>query len=153
FNISLNTGYITTSMKLTPEVLAKALTQAYPTDLPDFYPAGAVQPPAWARANPLNLSFDPEFQQLNNVGTQDGNLFPRFSQSTETTAPLLVGDKSGLIQQVWKWVQSGAPARALLAGTPDTKFNVTADPDYVQLHLDTTLSANFPRAYAGILNQ
>lgn len=153
FDVSLGTGYITTSMKLTPELLAKALTQVYPTDLPDYYPASAVPPPAWAAANPLNISFDPEFAQLNNVGTTAANLFPRFSQSTETTAPLLVGDKSALIQQVWKWVHTGSTASAWLGGTADKKFNVTVDPDYVKLHLGTTVPANFPRAYAGVLNQ
>jgi hypothetical protein len=147
FNINLSTGYITNSMKLTPGLLAKALTQVYRSDLPDFYPAGGSPGPSWSLTNPLNVSSDPEFQKLNNVPAA----FPGFA-STETTAPLLIGDKNALIQQVWKWIQSGATASAWLDGTPDNVNHITADPDYVSLKLGKTASAIFPRVYQGVLN-
>ena len=56
---------MTTPVKLTPELVAKALTQVYLYDLPDYYPD--VQPAGTdvGGENPLNITNDPAFQTLN----------------------------------------------------------------------------------------
>ena len=46
FNINGKAGFIDTPVHLSPELLAKALTQVYLTDLPDYYlPTGLPGPP------------------------------------------------------------------------------------------------------------
>jgi hypothetical protein len=160
FNINLgSSGYITTPIKLTPLLLAKALTQSYREDLPDYYSGGiplGVTPtstsdpgidagPAWSQPNPFNITEDPAFQTLNPG-------IPATPAGPE--APLLTEDHSGLNQQVWNWVQSSSAAKTWLGGTPDASDgNMAPDPDYESLDLGTnTNSDSFPRAYSTCLN-
>ena len=124
------TGYITTPVNLSPELLAKALTQVYRYDLPDYYPnptvAGIlpVLGPAWSVGNPLNISFDGQFQRLN----PDSAIwnFP----VTFSLAPLLTEDHSALNQQIWQWIQADPGASAWLnKGTPDLPtFDTRVEP-------------------------
>jgi hypothetical protein len=151
FNINeAPAGYISTPVKLTPELLAKSLTQVYRTDLPDFFlPAGnQFQGPAWSTSNPLNITKDPQFQQLNpEVPVNGGGNGP--------TAPLLTEDHSGLNQQIWQWIQADSAAGAWLdKGTTDaTNAVTTSDPDYSALKLGTAPAIDsFPRAYSGCLD-
>ena len=46
FNIN-QAGQVTTPLKLTPSLLAKALTQVYKSDLPDYYPDFSLPGPTW----------------------------------------------------------------------------------------------------------
>jgi hypothetical protein len=157
FNIDIGvgtaTGRVTTPVKLTPLLLAKALTQSYKEDLPDYYPAGGVNGagdvkypgPSWAQANPDNISADPTFQALN----------PEVpSTSLGPLAPLLTEDHSALNQQIWQWVQSSSAATAWLGGTPDASDgNMQVDPDYQSLNLGTPPAIDsFPRAYSTCLD-
>jgi hypothetical protein len=147
FNINETTGYISTPVKLTPELLAKGLTQVYRTDLPDYYPSGFGHPgPAWSVSNPVNISEDPQFQALN---PEVPGLSPDSS-----LAPLLTEDHSALNQQIWQWVQADAAASAWLDhGTTDAANTVTADPNYTTLKLGTPPAIDsFPRAYTGVLD-
>jgi hypothetical protein len=147
FNINEATGYISTPVKLTPELLAKSLTQVYRTDLPDYYPSGFGHPgPAWSVSNPGNLSEDPQFAKLNPQA--------RSNASLESLAPLLTEDHSALNQQIWQWVQADPAASTWLnQGTTDAANSVTADPDYKALKLGTPPAIDsFPRAYAGVLD-
>ena len=154
FNINIGTtGYVTTPVKLTPLLLAKALTQSYRQDLPDYYPAGGTNSagalnypgPTWAQGNPLNISGDPTFQTLN----------PEIpSDSGGPLAPLLTQDHSALNQQIWQWVQSSTAATTWLGGTPDaTDGNMQVDPAYQALTLGNPPAIDsFPRAYSACLN-
>jgi hypothetical protein len=148
FNINESTGYISTPVKLTPELLAKGLTQVYRFDLPDFYPASGNHPgPTWSVSNPFNLSDDAQFQKLN------PEVLP-FNSAGISLAPLLTEDHSALNQQIWQWVQADSAASAWLnQGTTDATNSLTANPDYTALKLGTAPAIDsFPRAYNGVLD-
>lgn len=136
FNINLATGYISTPVKLTPRLLAKALTQSYRSDLPDFdnnHPG-----PDWAKKNPLTILKDPEFEKLNpDVPTSTGSGSP--------DAPLLTEDHSGVNQQVWQWIQSDKAARDWLSGTADEN-GMVVNPAFKSLGLNKSPAIDsFPR--------
>ncbi len=149
FNINEAKGYITTPVKLSAELLAKGLTQVYRNDLPDFYPSTIGHPgPAWSVSNPVNISEDPQFVNLNPEVTPNA--------TGASLAPLLTEDRSALNQQIWQWIQTDPAATAWLDnGTTDAANTVTADPDYASLNpnLGTPPGIDsFPRAYAGVLD-
>jgi hypothetical protein len=137
-------GQYTPAVKLSPQVMARAVTQAYRTDLPDVYHfvSGHIGP-SWVQQNPLNLSFDPQFQALNPAIATDA--------ATGPLAPLLTEDHSALNQQVWEWIQADTAATTWLSGT--TADGVTPDPDYTALNLGSAAAIDsFPRAYSGCLD-
>jgi len=141
FNINESSGFISTPVKLTPELMAKALTQVYQHDLPDA--------PLWAQKNPRDISNDPQFITLNsNV--------PSFGFSGVPVAPLVTEDHSAINQQIWEWMQSDTATAAWLDnGTTDATNSVAADPDYMALspQLGTPSAIDsFPRAYNGVLD-
>jgi hypothetical protein len=164
FNVSQPSGVVTTPVKLTPELLAQALTQDYLWDLPDYYPSPATglpeKGPAWAQSNPPNITADPQFDALN----------PEIIGQAGTQAPLLTEDHSALNQSVWEWIQSDQTADEWLDGTTVAGWP-TVDPDYVTSTGVPVSDCNktdspgctllnfgkapaidsFPRAYSGIL--
>ncbi|HXT44982.1 MAG TPA: hypothetical protein VN748_12855 [Pseudonocardiaceae bacterium] len=103
-----------TSMKLTPRLVAKLLTQSYRRSL-------AVQVPELAK-NPTGLLADPEFLDLNPDyrGFVDylGNPVP------DVLVQLNGADITTLL---WRWVIADPDARAFLAGTPD-KYGMLINP-------------------------
>jgi hypothetical protein len=145
FNIDDGGGTVTTPVKLTPLLLAKAVTQSYSDDLPDFHPGTGQAGPAWVQGNPLNISEDPQFQTLN------PEVHPIADYSL---APLLTEDHSALNQQVWQWIQADSTTTGWLGGTKDsTDGNMVVDPDYQALNLGTPPALDsFPRAYTGVLS-
>ena len=133
---------MTTPVKLTPSLLAKALTQVYKSDLPDYYPDFSLPGPTWVQSNPLNITNDPAFQTLNPEITSQN--------STNSVFPLITGDLSSDNQQVWKWIQSDAATASWLDGGTDPSNTVTADPDYVSLKLGQSPATDqFDEAYLG----
>jgi hypothetical protein len=149
FNINDGSGFVSTPVKLTPELLAKGLTQVYRYDLPDYYPYSAATPhpgPAWSLSNPDNISTDRQFETLNPgvPGLEPGR----------SLSPLLTEDHSALNQQVWHWIQADPAAVGWLDnGTKDAANSVTADPDYEKLKLGRAPAMDsFPRAYAACLD-
>jgi hypothetical protein len=152
FNISQPGGDVNTPVKLTPQLVARALTQVYRSDLPDYYPTPSTgapdNGPSWALGNPVNISSDSQFTALNSeiVPTQG------------TQAPLLTEDHSALNQSVWEWIQTDPATDAWLDGTGSS--SVTVDPDYVPLQLGEANTDcgnlgpcdSFPRAYSTCLN-
>jgi hypothetical protein len=145
FNINL-ASYVTTPVKLTPALVAKAITQVYRSDLPDYDPDIAGLPgPTWSVANPVSITYDPEFQKLNPEVTALATADP--------VAPLLVGDQSADNQRVWQWVQSDAATAAWLdGGAPSATDPVQADPDNVATKLGKApASDQFPYGYTGFL--
>jgi hypothetical protein len=141
FNINLSTGYIATPVKLTPRLVAKALTQSYKFELTDFTPSnpGRGPGPDWAKNNPNSILTDPEFRKLN----------PRVPNSTASSlpiAPLLTEDHSGANQQIWAWVQADQAAREWLSGKPDEN-GMVINPHYKALHLERPPATDsYPRA-------
>lgn len=147
FNINDGSGYVSTPVKLTPELLAKAVTQVYRYDLPDHYLTDPRYPgPAWSQSNPANMSTDRQFATLNPgiTGLSSG----------VSLAPLLTEDHSAPNQQIWQWIQADQATDAWLdAGTKDAANSVTADPDYEKLGLGKPPAIDsFPRAYRGVLD-
>ena len=147
FNINEGTGYDTTPVNLTPRLLAKAVTQVYRTDLPDYVGGDPTHPgPKWSQQNPGNFTQDPAFQKINTAVTP-------YVLSAIPVAPLLTLDHSALNQQVWQWMQSDSSVGSWLDGTPDKSDPVTVDPDYVPLKLGKTPAPDsWPRAYTGKLD-
>jgi hypothetical protein len=155
FNINQSDGQVTTPVKLTPELLAKSLTQVYLHDLPDFYPypqdplppSGPHPGPKWAQSNPLDITNDPQFKKLNPEVAV-------YHYSSIALAPLITEDHSAINQQIWQWIQADPATAAWLdSGTADAANSVTADPDYEKLGLGKPPAIDsFPRAYAACLD-
>ena len=146
FNINLRgVGNVTTPVNLTPRLVAKAITQAYRYDLPDFVGNSPRFPgPKWSQGNPLDITHDAAFKKLNPEVTPFDSGHP--------LAPLLVGDRSADNQRMWQWVQSDAKTGSWLDGTPDKSDPVTADPGYVKAKLGKAPAADsYPQAYTGTI--
>ncbi len=139
FQVNLSTGYRTQPIKLTPRLVAKALTQSYTYDLPEYTPGAPQGPlPVWAKSNPATIVFDPEFQALNpGVPSTIGGIHP--------TAPLMGEDHSSVNEQLWQWVLSDPTAVAWLNGTPD-QWGMVVNPSYGSLKLGASPADSFPRA-------
>jgi hypothetical protein len=144
FNINVNKGFVKTPIKLTPRLLAKALTQSYTSDMPTV--DGPLHPPPdWAKKNLDVITSDPEFIKLNGSIARPTTSSP--------LAPLLTEDHSEVNQQVWAWIQSDAKARAWLSGTPDEN-GMVVNPAYKALNLGTSPTIDgYPRADPSKLEQ
>jgi hypothetical protein len=134
-------GYYAKPVKLTPMLMAKALTQSYQLDLPQYNNAvegGGV--PAWAKSNPGDISSDPEFTKIN----------PGVASRGSTLAPQLTEEHSALTQQVWQWIQGDSAASGWLGGAPDKNDNnMVVNPVYQALNLGNVPIDNYPRADNG----
>lgn len=116
-----------TSMKLTPRLVAKLLTQSY---------RRAVEIPAdEVKNNPPGLLSDQEFLDLN----------PEYTGFTTTQEsvpdPLVQINGADVTSLLWSWVQADPDASAFLAGAPD-KFGMRINPHNKNLALPTS---TFPR--------
>jgi hypothetical protein len=131
FHINLRNGTVTTPVKITPRLLAKALTESYKNDLAESCCNGII--PTWAQNNPLTMDRDPEFAALNPtiVDPASGNV--RAGGAPE--APLVTVDRSAINQQVWAWIQSDPTARAWLSGKADEN-GMQVNPYFKNLNLD-----------------
>jgi hypothetical protein len=137
FNVNLpgTAGFDATPIKLTPRLVAKALTQSYRTDLPEFQGDGSVVPD-WAKNNPDNITQDPEFRALN----------PGVSEALGTpAAPLITEDHSAVNQQIWQWIDADPAARTWLSGTADEN-GMRVNPAYQTLKLGSSAIDSYPRA-------
>ncbi|HEX5143501.1 MAG TPA: hypothetical protein VFW21_06495 [Mycobacterium sp.] len=91
------------SMKLTPRLVAKLLTQSY---------RGAVAGTHdYLKNNPVGLTVDPEFLDLN----PDYKGFATFNQPPDALVQLNGSDVTSLL---WSWVKADPEARAFISGTP-----------------------------------
>lgn len=117
-----------TSMKLTPRLVAKLLTQSY---------LGAVQVPSDSMKphNAQGLLTDPEFLDLN----------PEYKGSVSSLAPgadaLVQLGTSDVTSLLWSWVKADPDASAFIAGTPDPN-GMVVNPNNQNLSLPTS---TFPR--------
>ena len=137
-----------TSLKLTPLLLAKLLTESYPGDL--FLKQ--ADPSAFAH-NPLNITMDPEFQALN------PGIAPNPSADDDPAAELVaLSSDSDVMEALTSYINADPTARAWLSGTPDAASGgMIVNPAYkgIQLPVDQwpLLSTFIPKAqYATDLN-
>ncbi|MGB9282054.1 MAG: hypothetical protein WCB57_18555, partial [Pseudonocardiaceae bacterium] len=115
-----------TSMKLTPRLVAKLLTQSY---------QGAVNVvPDAMKNNPIGLTVDPEFLALN----PEYQGFATYNKPPDALVQLNGADVTSLL---WSWIIADPDARAFLAGAPD-KFRMVINPQEKGLTLP---ASNFPR--------
>jgi hypothetical protein len=122
YDIDDDNGQPYTSLKLTPRLLAKLLTESYPADLP-------IQTGDTALShNPLNITLDPEFQALN-PGITKG------VDASEAASELvaLSGD-SDVIDALTTYINDDPTARAWLNGAPD-QWGMVVNPAYKNIAL------------------
>lgn len=114
-----------TELKLTPRLLAKLLTQSYPvlSVLKAGYPA--------LSSNPLNITFDPEFQALNPSA-------PRGTPNAAAATLLNLSSSSDVVRALTSYVDADPDARRWLDGEPDP-WGMQVNPAYkgISLPVDT----------------
>jgi hypothetical protein len=114
------------SMKLTPRLVAKLLTQSYGGSVPFAQD--------YLKKNPLGLTTDPEFLALN----PDYQGFATYNQPPDALVQLNGSDVTSLL---WSWVKADPDATAFLAGQADP-FGMVLNPNNKGLALPTS---TFPR--------
>ncbi|MBV8994593.1 MAG: hypothetical protein JO287_13050 [Pseudonocardiales bacterium] len=115
-----------TSMKLTPRLVAKLLTQSY---------SKAVEgSPDYLKNNPAGLTVDPEFLKLN----PEYKDFSFSVQSPDALTQLFSADATSLL---WSWIKSDPDAEAFLSGKAD-EYGMVVNPNNKDLQLPTS---TFPR--------
>ena len=117
-DIKQRDGQRITSLKLTPRLVAKLLTQSYRR-------AVDVEAPS-VTTNPLDMTKDPDFKQIN----------PQFDGLSISLSDLLLpAGRSDAISTVWKWLESDPEAAAFIKGTPDP-WGMKVNPNYKGMRLD-----------------
>ena len=109
-------------LNLDARLLAKLLTESYPDQpfIKNAYPA--------LQNNPLNITYDPEFQALN------PNIPSRLIDSAATL--LTLNTNSDVMYALTSYINSDPEARAWLNGTPDP-WGMTVNPNYKNVALPT----------------
>lgn len=130
YDVSLPTGGTVTTLKLTPLLLAKLLTQSYVATHNYGDPALA--------GNPLNITDDPEFHALNpEIPQNSTGLGPALAESELIS----LSSQSDVVEAVTSYINGTPAARAFLNGTPDTSMpgeHMVVNPAYkgISLPLD-----------------
>jgi hypothetical protein len=100
-----------TSMKLTPRLVAKLLTNSYLDSLPYF--ADRSHLTNGPSKNPRNITFDPDFLAVNPDWADQAIVSPAVADV------LLPQGRSDSAWALWSYVLADPEAAAFLAGTPD----------------------------------
>ena len=141
YDIDGANGQPYTSLKLTPLLLAKLLTESYPGEL--FM---QQEDPALAH-NPLNITQDPEFSALN-PGISPIVISGAASEAASELMAL--SSDSDVMEALTTYINDDPTARAWLNGTPD-QWGMVVNPAYkgIQLPVDQwpLLSTFEPAAY------
>jgi len=122
-------GVRVATLKLTPRLVAKLLTQSYSFQVS----VNAVSPPpySWAAKNPRQMAEDPDFLRFNPEFT-----LLQVRQWRNFGGLVLPARNSDLAKQLWEYVLADPEARAWLDGEPDD-WGMTVNPIYA-----TTAAAN-----------
>ncbi|MBV9872296.1 MAG: hypothetical protein JO214_16925 [Frankiaceae bacterium] len=111
-----------TKLRLTPRLLAKLLTESYPSELPVQQEFAALS------HNPLNITLDPEFQKLN-PGITKG------VPATEAAASLLtLASDSDVITSLTTYLNDDPSTRSWLDGKAD-QWGMKVNPAYKGIKL------------------
>ena len=122
YDIDGTNGQPYTNLKLTPLLLAKLLTESYPSVL-----QVQQQFPALAH-NPLNITDDPEFIALN-PGVAHG-----VNASQAASELVSLSSNSDVMTALTSYITADPAARAWLNGTPD-KWGMVVNPAYKGIQL------------------
>lgn len=114
-------------LNLTPRLVAKLLSQSYK----DQTAIGGDPGYEWVKANPRQLSDDPDFLAFN----PEFRLF-QSNQHRNFGGLVLPAGVTDAARQVWEWILADPEARAWLDGQPD-EFGMKVNPVY-----GTTASSN-----------
>ncbi len=107
-----------TTLRLSPRLLAKLLTESYPGDL------FLQQSEPGLAANPLNITVDPEFVALN------PGIAPNTAASDEAASELIaLSGQSDVMEALTTYINDDPTARAWLNGTPD-QWGMVVNPAY-----------------------
>lgn len=117
------------SLRLSPRLVAKLLTQSYNL--------AALSRPAAMVDNPLSLTEDPEFRTLNPEFTD-----LQFMAIRQITNPLGLSDANRLL---WEWVGADKDAAGFIAGKADP-WGMKINPSYKGMSTDRD---DFPRSDPG----
>jgi hypothetical protein len=98
------------SLRLTPRLLAKLLTNSYTDSLPIFANHGAVS------LNPRNISQDPDFLAVNSDTDHWQYMDLKFGGIGDALVP---NSRSYLAERVWTYIMSDSEGRDFMAGKPD----------------------------------
>lgn len=111
-----------TKLRLTPLLLAKLLTESYPSILPV-----KEEDPALAH-NPLNITLDPEFIKLN-PGIAQG-----VAASEAASELVTISSDSDVMEALTTYINDNPQARAWLNGKPD-QWGMVVNPAYKGIKL------------------
>jgi hypothetical protein len=118
-------GHPYTKLRLSPRLLAKLLTESYPTG------PGVAAGDTGIKNNPYDMGLDPEFQALNPG-------LPSFGPFDSAGAAMLLtlSSNSDVTWALTSYINSDPTARAWLNGTPD-QWGMVVNPAYKGLSLPT----------------
>jgi hypothetical protein len=141
YDVDGSNGQPYTTLKLSPRLLAKLLTESYPGEI------FMKQEDTALANNPLNITEDPEFQALN----PGINPIAIPGAASDAASELMaLSSNSDVVQAVTTYINDDPTARAWLNGTPD-QWGMVVNPPYkgMQLPVDQwpLLSSFEPLAY------
>lgn len=121
-SVVANSNQAFTSLKLTPRLIAKLLTNSYLDSLPGDKKDVNYNGPHDPGHNARNLTTDPDFLAINDLEW-------RYEALTgPSLADLLVPQgRSDVAYQLWRYLLADPDAKAFLAGTPD-KWGMIVNP-------------------------
>lgn len=121
YNIDDVNGNPLATLRLTPRLLAKLMTESYPDTQPvkQNYPA--------LSHNPLNITQDPEFQALNPS-------VPHYTSIFGTASLFSISTPSDVMYALTSYIEADPEARAWLNGKPDP-WGMVVNPNYKGLGL------------------
>jgi len=122
YSIDGASGQPYTKLRLDPRLLAKLLTESYPSELPIQEEDSALS------NNPLNITLDPEFQKLN-PGITHG-----VAWSEAASELVALSSDSDVIEALTTYINDNPSARKWLNGDPD-QWGMTVNPAYQGIKL------------------
>jgi hypothetical protein len=126
FAIDGENGVPIATLKLTPLLLAKLLTESYPGLTP-----GQGGDPALS-GNPLDIAQDPEFQALN------PGINPHLPNSVAASVLISLSSDSDVMEALTSYIEENAAARSFIDGVPDKSMageDVVVNPAYKRIKL------------------
>jgi hypothetical protein len=133
FDIVNKYGQQTTTVRLDARLIAKLLTESYPSTVDMQDTDTALQNPVTHKPNPENLGDDPEFQALNpGISPVIANL-----AGVSAATILSTSASSDAMWALTSYINSDPEARAWLNGTPDP-WGMVVNPKYKGIKLPVT---------------